>query len=112
MLLTSNDSTSTAWGGASLQIDLWSAAPTFTNGDRAAYAVATGAAGYLGSFTCLMSPVAGDGVYSVCTPLFGGMAEAIKLASGTSIYWSMQALSATGVTAASRTWTLTPRLYN
>src|SRR6185437_9953679 len=33
--LTTNDATSTAWGAQTIQIDLWSAAPTFaTTGDR------------------------------------------------------------------------------
>lgn len=109
--LTSNDSTSTAWGAQTIQIDLWSTAPTFTNGDRGAYAVATGTAGYLGSFTGVMSPVAGDGVYAVFAPTAGNELL-IKLASGTSVFWTMQALTGSGVTGASKVFTLTADIAN
>ena len=46
LILTSNDTASTAYPGTIVQIDLWRVAPTFTNGNLGAYAVATGAAGY------------------------------------------------------------------
>jgi len=110
LLLTSNDSTSTAWGSAQIQVDLWTTAPTFTNGDRAAFVVATGTAAHRAAFTCTMSPEYGDGVYAECTPNYGS--EAVKLASGTTIYWTLQALTISGVTGASKVFTLTAELQN
>lgn len=109
--LTSNDSTSTGWPGQSIQIDLWSAAPTFTNGDRGTYAVATGSAKYLGSFSGTLSAVAGDGVYAILASTVGD-ALYLKLASGTSVFWTMQSLTGSGVTGASKVWTLTPEVVN
>jgi hypothetical protein len=61
--LSINDSTSTAWGSVGVQIDLWSAAPTFSNGDRGTFAIATGSASHLGAYTGVFSAVGGDGVY-------------------------------------------------
>jgi len=110
LLLTSNDSTSTAWGSAQIQVDLWTTAPTFTNGDRAAFVVATGTAAHRAAFTCTMSPEYGDGVYGECTPNFGS--EAVKLGSGTTVYWTLQALTISGVTGVSKVFTLTAELLN
>ena len=98
--LSVNDPTSTGWGGVSVQVDEWSAAPTFTNGDRGAFAVATGSASHLGSFTCTFAAVAGDGAYAECSPLVGNVR--IPAGIGT-VYWTVEATSATGVTSASAT---------
>src|ERR1700730_14367879 len=38
------------WGGVNLSINLWSAAPTYTNGNGGAYAAATGSADWLANF--------------------------------------------------------------
>lgn len=109
--LSNNDATSTAWGGQTVQVDLWSTAPTFTNGDRAAWAVATGSAAHLGAFTCILSAVTGDGVYQECAPSVG-TAVYIKLASGTSVYWTLQAVTGTGTTGASKVFTIAAEVYN
>lgn len=109
--LSVNDATSTAWGAQTIQVDLWSTTPTWTNGDRAAWALATGAAGHLGSFSCTMSAVNGDGVYAECSPSVGNFAG-VKLASGTSIFWSLKATTGSGVTGASKVFTLTAELIN
>ena len=110
--LISNDATSTAWPGVTVQVDLWSAAPTFTNGNGAAYAVATGSAGYLGSFYCTFAAAeAGDGNYAVCLPTRGSAID-ITLASGTTVYWSSSAVTASGTLAASKTLTLEPEIWN
>jgi hypothetical protein len=69
--LTTNDATSTAWGGQTITVDLWSAAPTFTNGDRGAWSPATGTANHLGAFSCAMSAEYGDGAYGECAPAVG-----------------------------------------
>ena len=100
-----NDATSTAWGGVAIQIDLWSAAPTFANGDRGAFLPATGAASHLGAYSCTMSAEYGDGVYAECAPNAGAVAATYVSASA--IYWTAQTLSASGVTGASKTMTLT-----
>ena len=107
-----NDATSTSWGGQTVQVDIWSAAPTFANGDRAAWLTATGSASHLGAFTCIMSAVQGDGEYAECAPTVGNFVGPIKLASGTSIFWTLNATTGSGVTGANKVWTLTPRVLN
>lgn len=102
--LSINDSTSTAWGAVGIQIDLWSNAPTFSNGDRATWSVATGAASHLGAYSCTMSAEGGDGVYGECAPTVG-QAPAYALGAST-IYWTAQTTSASGVTGASKVMTL------
>jgi hypothetical protein len=109
--LATNDATSTAWGGVSIQVDLWTAAPTWTNGDRAAWSPATGTGSHLGAYSCTMSAEYGDGAYAECAANVGS-ASTPKLASGAAIYWSLQAVSASGVTGASKTFTLTPEILN
>lgn len=112
--LTTNDNTSTAWGLATIQIDLWTAAPTFaTTGDRGAFTTdfATGTAGHLGAYTCIMSAELGDGAYSECYPQVGN-STLVKLASGTSVFWTAQAVTGSGVTGASKVFTLTAELGN
>lgn len=104
--LSTNDATSTAWGAVSIQVDLWSAAPTFTNGDRGAWSPATGTASHLGAYSCTMSAEYGDGAYAECAPAVGNV-SAWKLANGTTVYWTLQAVGASGVTGASKVFTLT-----
>lgn len=109
--VSTNDATSTAWGGVSMQVDLWSASPTWTNGDRGAWKPATGTASHLAAYSCVMSAEYGDGAYAECAPTVGA-APAPKLAAGTTVYCSLEAVSASGVTGASKTWTITPELAN
>jgi hypothetical protein len=109
--LTTNDATGTAWGAQTIQVDLWSAAPTFTNGDRGAWAVATGSAGHLGMFYCIVSAEQGDGAWAECAPTVGN-AVLVKLGSGTAIYWTLNALTGSGVTGASKVFTLTAEITN
>lgn len=109
--LSTNDATGTAWGAASIQVDLWSAAPTWTNGDRAAWSPATGTASHLGSYACTMSAEYGDGTYAECSSAVGNAAMP-KLASGTSVFWSLKAVTGSGVTGASKVWTLTAEELN
>lgn len=104
--ISTNDTVSTSWGGQTVQVDLWTTAPTFTNGDRGAWAVATGAAYHLRSFTCTLSAVGGDGSYGECSPAVASFALP-KLASGTTLYWTLEAITGSGVTGASKVWTLT-----
>ena len=102
-----NDPTSVGWIGATVNIDLWSSAPTFTNGDRAAWAVATGAAAHLGTLNCGAFNAAGDGVYAECSVAVANF-RLPRLPSGSIVYWTVETTSATSTTAASKTLTFTP----
>ena len=107
MRLANSDTTATSYGGVVMQIDLWSAAPTMANGDRGAFSPAsgTGQGTHLAGFSCTMSAVYGNGTYSECAPVSGTTPQ-IKLASGTSVFWTLQAIGASGVTSSSSTtWT-------
>jgi hypothetical protein len=103
--LSTNDATSTAWGAQTVTVDLWSVAPTFTNGDRGAWSPATGTANHLGALTCVMSAEYGDGAYAECSLAVGQAAIAVP-ASGV-IYWTLNASTGSGVTGASKTFTFT-----
>ena len=109
--LSTNDATSTAWGAQTIQVDLWLAAPTFSNGDRGTWSIATGSANHLGSFACTMSSEYGDGAYAECSPAVGNGVMP-KLASGTSVYWTLNAKTGSGVTGASKAFTLTAEELN
>lgn len=109
--LSTNDATSTAWGGQPIQVDLWLAAPTFANGDRGAWSPATGTGNHLRTFTCLMSAEYGDGAYAECSPAVGSFSMP-KLASGTSVFWTLSAPLGSGVTGASKTFTLIAETMN
>lgn len=112
--LFTNDATSTAWGGQTLQVDFWDVVPTFaTTGDRGVFATTflTGTGHHLGAFTCVMSAELADGAYAECAPTVGSFALP-KLASGTTVYWTLQAITGSGVTGASKVWTLIPELMN
>jgi len=90
-----------------LAVGLWTAAPTFTNGDGGAYAVATGAAGWIGSFGGSLVQV-GDGAYLIAGPDVGQSIDFV-LSSGQLIYWTMQ--TSTAFTPASaQTFTLVPEI--
>jgi hypothetical protein len=109
--LSTNDTTSTAWGGQTIQVDLWSAAPTFSNGDRGTWSPATGAASHLGSFSCTMSAEYGDGAYAECAPAVGNFALP-KLPGAALVYWTLDAISGSGATGASKVFTLTAEVLN
>jgi hypothetical protein len=111
--LISNDTTSTAWVNAQLQVDLWTATPTWTNGDRGTWLPATGSASHLAIFTCVAFPgtVWGDGLATECAPATGSYAIP-KLATGSTIFWSLKVLVGGGTTGASKTLTLIPEALN
>lgn len=110
LLLSSNETAANIWGGAIVQIDLWRAAPTL-GGDRTAYAVTAGSANYLGSYSCTVN-AATDGGYAACAPTVG-TTPAIRLSSGTSVFWTVQVVTPTGIaTGASKALTLTAELSN
>lgn len=109
--LYTNDATSTAWGGQTVQVDLWSSNPTWTNGDRGAWSPATGTGGHVASFTCVMSAEYGDGAYSECTPVYGTVTVPSQVGAGP-LYWSLKAVTGSGVTGASKTFTLVLEVVN
>lgn len=111
--LSTNDTTSTSWIGQSVQVDLWTSAPTWTNGDRGVWLPATGSASHLATYICAFpSPIWGDGLATECTISAGNFAG-VKLASGTSVFWSLKALTGSaGVTGASKVFTLTAEALN
>lgn len=78
-------------GSASIQINLWDAAPTYTNGDGGAYAPATGAAHWLGSFTVVSMVQGGDGAWGGAVPDVGNQLDLNTGASSTVIYWDLTA---------------------
>lgn len=87
-----NASTTSGWGGVNFAVDLWSTtAPTLTNGNNGIYAVATGAANYIGTVTFSLQQFA-DG--AVGTGILADGPLNLKLASGSVIYWTPQILSA------------------
>lgn len=110
--LSTNDTVATGWPQALMQIDLWTTTPTWTNGDRAAWLPATGAGAHLASYTCQLGAAWGDGIAGECYPTVGSFAS-VKLASGTSIFWSLQTLSGTpGVVGVSKVWTAIAEFMN
>jgi len=105
--LQTTDTLSTAWASASVQVDLWSAAPTWTNGDHATWLPATGSASHIASFSCTFpSAVWGDGLATECTPIQGNYVST----TATTIYWSVQATSGSGVLTASKAMKLIAEL--
>lgn len=85
-------------------IEFWTAAPTFSNGDNGAYAVATGAASWLAVITTATMTQVGDGAYAAGSAPTTG--DEILLRSG-ALYWSLKEADATGFTPASgQTFTL------
>lgn len=107
------DTTSTAWPSALIQIDLWRAAPTFTNGDRGVYLVSTGTANYVGSYSCLMGPASGDGYYGACTPMGPALLPvSLSSTSTATIFWTMKAVTTGGTVGASKVFTVTAQALN
>jgi hypothetical protein len=119
-----NDGVSTGFGAMQIQVDLWTAAPTWTNGDHAAWAPATNLNAHVAAFTCTTSGVFGTtglnsggslgngGVFAECSPKVGTFAAPV-LGSGTSIFWSLDAVTGSGViTTGGATVVLTAELSN
>jgi hypothetical protein len=98
-----------SWQGVNLSVNLWSAAPTYTNGDAQPYAVATGSATWLANYLVTLTQF-GDGAVGA-GPLTGANEMALKLASGTAVFWDLQVLNS-ATPAAGQTFTLIPELLN
>lgn len=109
--LSINDTTAASWNAQTITIDLWSAAPTFANGDRSTYLPATGTANHLGALTCVMSAVYGDGLYAECSVATGNFIS-IPAAAPTTIYWTATATTGSGTTGASKVVTFNPEVLH
>jgi hypothetical protein len=107
--LQTNYNGSIKWNGVMLSVNLWSAAPTYTGGDGQIYTVATGGAAWLANFLITLTQF-GDGA-SGFGQLTGANEMALKLASGTAIFWDLQILSY-GQAQSSQTFTLTVECLN
>jgi hypothetical protein len=103
------------WDGATVSINLWSAAPTgyLWQGDGGPYAPSAGTGTWLANFIVTLTQfgdvAAGSGV------LTGANEVALKLASGTSVFWDAQILTMPGtflLPIVSQTLTLTAELLN
>ena len=103
-----SDDIGTGWQGATVQVDLWSSSPTWTNGDHAAWKPATGTAAHLASYSCTFpSAVWGDGLATECSINQGNYASVIA----TTIYWSVEVTAASGnAVTASQHLNLRPEL--
>lgn len=97
----------TGLSGISMLVRFWSAAPTYTNGDHGAYAVATGAANFLGKYSGTFEQF-GDGAVCRMTP-YDGVVDVLKLASGQVVYWDLQT-SAIFTPQSAATFTLVPQV--
>ncbi|MGB6176254.1 MAG: hypothetical protein WBF43_07935 [Methylocella sp.] len=97
------------WNGINLSVNLWSATPTYTNGDGASYAVAAGSANWLANFLISLIQF-GDGAAGAAS-LTGANEMALKLASGMSVFWDIQILGA-ATPISGQTFTLTGELLN
>ena len=97
-------------------VDLWSKAPTFTNGDNGAYAVATGWANWVGHMTTEVSSAysaSGDGaaLSTVCgnanTDDYLREHFLVQRSPGDKLYWTLREIDSTGFTPISgQTFTL------
>lgn len=84
-LLKSNHTT--GLDAINFTVDIWSAPPTFTNGDNGVYVVATNGDKWLGSLSGSFRQFA-DYAVAMLAP-DGGVSELLfKLASGTDVYWT------------------------
>lgn len=93
--------------GVSVAVRLWRAPPTYSAGDNGGYAVATGAADFIAKFTGTFEQF-GDGAVAELDPNAGSIV-ALKLASGQSVYWDLQTLSAIAAPQSAATFTLIPQ---
>jgi hypothetical protein len=96
------------WQGTMLVVNFWLAQPTYTGGDAQIW-LPSGAASWLGAFNVTLTQF-GDGAAGFGS-LTGGNEMAVRLASGTSIFWDVQCQSF-AQPFASQAFVLTPELLN
>ena len=105
--LTTN--ATSGWGGANVQINLWTASPAYTNADGGTYAATTGSAVLLDSYSCTFTQFV-DKAQAICVPT-NGTVSIVQSVTGANIYWDLQSLSTVTKTSG-QTFTLTPLLLN
>jgi hypothetical protein len=103
------------WDGVTVSVNLWTTAPTayIWAGDGGPYAPQTGTAGWLANFQVLMTQF-GD-MAAGAGAITGASEMALKLASGTSVFWDAQILTMPAtfiLSVVSQTLTLIPELLN
>jgi hypothetical protein len=107
--LTLSTNVTTGWGAVALLVNLWVAAPTYTNGDGGTYAVATGAASWRAQYSCTLTQN-GDGANCSAAPTIGN-APVLHPASGALLYWDVEIASA-ATPISGQTFTLVPEIWN
>jgi hypothetical protein len=106
MNLTTN--ATSGWGGVSVTISFWTAAPTYTNGDGGVYAATTGSAVLLDQYTCTFIQYV-DKAQAVCVPNNGPVS--VLLPPSAKVYWDAY-VGGTVTKASGQTFTLTDFVVN
>ena len=102
-------SATSGWGNATVYVNLYSAAPAYTNGDGGVWAPTVATSAWLDQYTCTFTQMVTN-AQAICTPV-NGNASILKLASGTAVYWDIVSQS-TITKASGQTFTLTAFLLN
>ena len=97
----------TGWSGVAITITLWSAAPTYSNGDGGVYAVATGMSHFLGQYQVSLIQ-GGDGAAGRAGVMAGpGLVLPLSV---TTVYWDMEIFNA-ATPISGQTFTLTAECH-
>jgi hypothetical protein len=80
-----------SWSGVNLSVNLWSAAPTYLNGDDSPYAPVTGGANWLANFIVGLTQF-GDAATGFGT-MTGASQMWLKVGGAQNLYWDIQVLS-------------------
>lgn len=107
LTLTSN--VTTGWGGVALVVTLYTAAPTYTNGDGGAWSLATNLSKIRAQYACTMSQTA-NGAWANCTPL-AGTAPTIHPDATTVVAWDIQ-IQSSATPISGQTITATWQVWN
>jgi hypothetical protein len=99
----------TGWSSITLQVTLFTTAPTYANGDGGAYAIATGSANIIARYQVALSQF-GDSAWGDAINITGS--SPVVNPSAAAIYWDMQVVSGTPTPISGQTFTLTPEIWN
>jgi hypothetical protein len=97
------------WNNVQLSINLWKGAPTYVNGDNGIYSVVTGAVLWLANYSVILTQFV-DGAAGGGT-LTAANGVALKLTSGTSIFYDIQIVGA-ATPISGQLFTVVPELFN
>jgi hypothetical protein len=97
------------WGGIAVTLSLFTAAPTYTNGDGGVYAATLGSAVLLDQYSCTFIQYV-DQAQAVCIPNNGPVS--VLLPPSAKVYWDIYLTSATATKASGQTFTLTDFVVN